>query len=188
MKPFNLDGRIFIHQAADDVLAASQAGESAMAPVKKMTKSKNPKPIHNRPTCVLVPPTISHFVMNLPGSATDFLRHFRGLYAGREELFAPQTQTQLPTVHCHCFALKSDDEVPRLDVAERVSKELGVKLEWDGIIDPPGWKLGDSIPRRDDRVVDGKVSVIMVREVAPNKNMYCATFRLPTEVAFAPRH
>lgn len=119
--------------------------------------------------------------MNLPASATEFLGHFRGLYAGHESLFTPHTATQLPVVHCHCFAFRSDDDVPRLDVAARVSAELGATLSWDGVIDSPG-------QRRECTIVDGKVAVNYVRDVSPQKTMYCASFRLPAAVAFAPRN
>lgn len=153
-----------------------------MVPSKRPSRTtrNDPKAVQPEPTRIALPPTISHFVMNLPASAIEFLPHFRGLYAGHEELFIPHTENKLPVVHTHCFALKSDDEVPRLDVAERVSKELGASLQWDGVIDCPG-------DRREMPIVEGKVSVHFVREVSPHKNMYCATFRLPAEVAFAPR-
>lgn len=114
--------------------------------------------------------------MNLPASATEFLSSYRGLYAGQEALFAPHTQTRLPMIHVHCFALKSDDDVPRIDISERVSKELGTTLRWDG-------KTGATV----NEVEDGQVAVNHVRDVAPAKSMYCASFRLPSEVAFAPR-
>lgn len=105
--------------------------------------------------------------MNLPASAIEFISHFRGLYEGQEELFAPHTQTELPMIHVHCFALKSDDDVPRTDICERISKELGVTM-----VHGKG---------------DGEVSIHSVRDVAPAKSMYCASFRLPAAVAFAPR-
>ncbi|CAN8098881.1 unnamed protein product [Discula destructiva] len=181
VRPFNEDGRVFIHQAADDVVAASQAGDAAVIPAKKPSRKAPQAVVQAESTRVPVPPTISHFVMNLPASATEFLGHFRSLYAGHESLFQPHTTTPLPVVHCHCFALKSDDDVPRLDVAERVSKELGVTMAWDGVIDCPG-------ERRDCKVVDGKVSVHYVRDVSPQKSMFCASFRVPAEVAFAPRN
>lgn len=150
-----------------------------MVPPKKQSRSA-PQSSMQKPTRVSVPPTISHFVMNLPASATEFLGHFRGLYAGHEALFTPATTTLLPIVHCHCFALKSDGPEPRLDVAARVSKELGATLTWDGVVDWPG-------ERRASEIIDGKVAVSYVRDVSPQKTMYCASFRLPVEVAFTPR-
>lgn len=118
--------------------------------------------------------------MNLPASAIEFLSYYQGLYPGHKDLFAPHTEAKLPVVHVHCFALKSDDDTPRLDVAQRVSKELGCDMQWDGVADRPGAQGGE--------VEDGKVAVHLVRDVAPAKSMYCASFRLPAEVAFAPRN
>lgn len=183
VRAYNEDGRVFIRKAADEVFAASQAGEATLIPYKKPSRSarNDTDAVQPASTRVPVPPTISHFVMNLPASAIEFLRHFHGLYAGHEDLFAPHTEKELPIVHTHCFAPKSDDDVPRLEVAERVSKELGATLEWDGVIDSPG-------DRRDSTIVKGKVSVHYVRDVSPQKTMYCATFRLPAEVAFSPRN
>lgn len=153
-----------------------------MVPNKRPSRSarNEPQAVQHEPTRVPLPPTISHFVMNLPASAIEFLPHFQGLYAGHEDLFAPHTKNELPVVHVHCFALKADDEVPRLDIVQRVSKELGASLEWDGVIDSPG-------DRRDMAIIDGKVCVNFVREVSPHKSMYCASFKVPGEVAFAPR-
>lgn len=147
-----------------------------MVPSKQKFSRSNPDAKRPPPTVVPIPPTISHFVMNLPASAIDFLSCYRGLYAGQEALFAPNTKTDLPMVHVHCFALKSDDDEPRIDVCERVSKELGITLSWDGQTAPTG-----------SEVKDGQVAVHHVRDVAPAKSMYCASFRLPAEVAFAPR-
>lgn len=111
--------------------------------------------------------------MNLPASAMTFLDCFRGLYAGHEDLFAPAPEggvkRKLPLVHVHCFAVKSDDDVPLLDIAARISAELGVAMR-------PG-----------DAEREGEVAIHDVRDVAPAKRMFCATFRLPAEVTFAPR-
>lgn len=150
------------------MLAASQRGEGASIAPKRPSRSKA-VPVAPEPTFIPLPPTISHFVMNLPASAITFLDCFRGLYAGREDLFAGGDR-KLPLVHVHCFALKSDDDVPLLDIAERVSKELGVKM-----------RHGDDVER------EGEVVIHDVRDVAPAKRMFCATFRLPAEVAFAKR-
>ncbi|OIW35108.1 hypothetical protein CONLIGDRAFT_651296 [Coniochaeta ligniaria NRRL 30616] len=171
VRPFNEDGRTFIRKAADDVLAASRRGEAATIAPKRASRSKAAVPVAPEPTLVPLPPTISHFVMNLPASAITFLDCFRGLYAGHEDLFAAGAGggRKLPLVHVHCFALKSDDDVPLLDIAERISKELGVSMR-------PG-----------DAEREGEVAIHDVRDVAPAKRMFCATFRLPAEVAFAPR-
>lgn len=144
-----------------------------MVPSKQRTSRSNPDAKRPQPTVVPIPPIISHFVMNLPASAIEFLPYYRGLYAGQEALFAPHTSTKLPMIHVHCFALKSDDDEPRIDVCERVSKELGVTMRWDS------GKQGNAD--------EGLVVVHHVRDVAPAKSMYCASFRLPAEVAFAAR-
>jgi len=91
------------------------------------------------------------------------------LYAGKEELFAPHTETKLPVVHVHCFAPKLSDEEVFEDINKRIYDEIGVRL-------PAG-----------DDLDSGQVSVYDVRDVAPNKRMFCASFRIPAEVAFAPR-
>ncbi|TQV95875.1 tRNA (guanine-N(1)-)-methyltransferase [Cordyceps javanica] len=101
--------------------------------------------------------------------APKFLHNFRGIYHGQEALFAPHTATSLPLVHTHCFAVKADDATPLDDICDRIEKEIGVRLV-------PG-----------DAEVDGQVSIHEVRDVAPAKRMFCASFRVPPSVAFAPR-
>ncbi|KAI5927765.1 Met-10+ like-protein-domain-containing protein [Camillea tinctor] len=184
VRPFNEDGRTFIRRAADLVYEASARGEYALAEGSRKDRRRKPPPHdHNtksatpppEPQRTPLPPTISHFVMNLPASSLSFLPSFRGLYFGREALFAPHTATKLPLVHAHCFAGKPEndsDEAPFRDVVERVARGLGVE----------GLLLG-----KEGEVEEGAVEVREVRNVAPNKTMYCASFRVPAEVAFAPR-
>ncbi|KAL1880183.1 hypothetical protein VTK73DRAFT_6214 [Phialemonium thermophilum] len=170
VRPFNEDGRTFIRKAADSVLEASRKGEYALVPAKRPVKSKSsPTEKASEPKRVPVPPVISHFVMNLPASAITFLGCYRGLYWGNEALFSGESAAKLPLIHVHCFALKSDGDVPIRDICERVSSELGVTMK-------PG-----------DPDVEGEVAIHDVRDVAPAKRMFCATFRLPAQVAFAPR-
>lgn len=107
--------------------------------------------------------------MNLPASAIEFLHNFKGVYHGQEKLFTPHTDVQLPMVHTHCFAVKADDATPLDDICERIYKEIGVKLV-------PG-----------DAEMPGQVGIHEVRDVAPAKRMFCASFRVPPEVAFASR-
>lgn len=168
VKPFNRDAHQFIREAADLVLEASQRGDHAVVkPAKVSRTSKEPKP---KPVHVPVPPTISHFVMNLPASAIEFLHNFRGVYEGHEDLFAPHTQTSLPMIHVHCFAPKPNNDTAVQGVLDRIEKEIGVRLEPSS--------SGDE---------EGKAYFHEVRDVAPNKLMFCVDFRLPRQVAFAPR-
>lgn len=69
-------------------------------------------------------------------------------------------------VHVHCFSTKSDDNVKETsEICDRISKVLGWEIK-------PG---------------DDEMTVYEVRDVAPKKRMFCATFRLPHEVAFRER-
>ncbi|KAI1105255.1 Met-10+ like-protein-domain-containing protein [Jackrogersella minutella] len=177
VRPFNQDGRIFIKKAVDLVYNAYKNGEHAVTPPsRKEVRQSHPnmkKPdrawLIRSPKRVRFPPTINHFVMNLPASAITFLPRFRGLYAEREPLFAPHTDTKLPLVHVYCFGPKADDDIAFKDICERISAELGVEMK-------PG-----------DAKNANEVSIMEIRNVAPNKNMFCASFRVPPEVAFAPR-
>lgn len=48
--------------------------------------------------------TVSHFVMNLPDSAIDFLDAFRGvLLESASERDLSGNYANMPMVHCHCF-------------------------------------------------------------------------------------
>jgi tRNA (guanine37-N1)-methyltransferase len=104
--------------------------------------------------------------MNLPASAISFLGSFNGLYQGHEALFEPHTSTKLPMVHVHCFSTKSEDNVKEgLEIYARISETLDYAIR-------PG----------DDELV-----IHEVRDVAPKKRMFCASFRIPAAVAFRER-
>lgn len=156
------------------VLEASKRGEFAnVNPPGKPARDK-PRP---EPRKISVPPTVSHFVMNLPASAIEFLHNFRGLYEGHEDLFnstgateQQDHQRQLPMVHVHCFAPKPNSPESVRSVLERIEKEIGVLL-----------KEGDGS-------LEGQATLHEVRDVAPAKLMFCVSFRLPRSVAFAKRN
>ncbi|KAG1754966.1 Met-10+ like-protein-domain-containing protein [Suillus paluster] len=104
---------------------------------------------------------ISHFVMNLPDSAIDFLDSFRGILSeSTSERDLSGIYTEMPMVHCHCFTRELEPDRAQADIRQRVESKLGHKL-------------------------GAEVTLHMVRSVAPNKDMYCISFRLPRDVAFA---
>ncbi len=75
-------------------------------------------------------------------------------------------------VHVHCFSTKSDDNVREgKDICERISDSLGARV----------------VPKGEGREGDTEVEIYDVRDVAPLKRMFCASFRLPGSVAFAKR-
>ncbi|KAF8514796.1 Met-10+ like-protein-domain-containing protein [Gautieria morchelliformis] len=101
---------------------------------------------------------ISHFVMNLPDSAITFLGAFRGLFTEIRE--HPDFETvyhEKPMVHCYCFTRELEPDRAEKDIRERVSTSLGHQMT-------------------------GSESIHLVRRVAPNKDMYCISFRLPNEI------
>jgi tRNA (guanine37-N1)-methyltransferase len=119
--------------------------------------------------------------MNLPASAIEFLSSYRGVYAGKQHLFHPHTATKLPMVHVHCFSYKADDETPAVDICERISREVGFEFR----AAPRGDNGMEGLEEEVEE--EGMVRIHGVRDVAPAKSMYCASFRLPAAVAFAER-
>lgn len=101
--------------------------------------------------------------MNLPASALTFLPDFIGLYRGQEPLFVPYATAKLPMIHVYCFSTKSDDnKAEEIKICKEISEQLKHEVK-------PG---------------DPEVTIWDVRDVAPQKRMFCASFRLPKEVAF----
>jgi tRNA (guanine37-N1)-methyltransferase len=166
VRPFCSDGNEFIHKTAADLLALTASKENTITIPAKRSRNADPKTPVAPPKVITIPQTISHFVMNLPATAIDFLPSFSGLYHGHEDFFEPHTANKLPMVHVHCFSTKSEDNVrEHIDICQRITEKLGVEIK-------PG---------------DEELTIHDVRDVAPLKRMFCASFRLPAEVAFRPR-
>jgi tRNA (guanine37-N1)-methyltransferase len=108
---------------------------------------------------------ISHFVMNLPDSAITFLDAFRGVLSPAIGLLGRNGMNHvypsMPMIHCYCFTREIEPDKAEFDIRMRVEKILG-------------------------HILDDDASLHLVRSVAPNKNMYCISFRLPRTVAFSP--
>lgn len=162
MRPFNQDGHTFISYAVNELIELSATGNNTVTiPAKRKFKAKPSEVLP--PTILTLPTTVNHFVMNLPASAIDFLGSYKSVYHGKEKLFEPYTKAKLPMVHVHCFSTKSADNAREaVEICGRISEKLGHKVE----------------------VGDPDLSIHDVRDVAPNKRMFCASFRIPAEVAF----
>ena len=111
---------------------------------------------------------VSHFIMNLPASAPEFLDAFRGYPF---ELDDTDNQTALksvharPWVHTYCFAPKTAHNQNYGCAVDRCTKALGCNL---------------------DRNLD-ELEIRVVRDVSPSQNMICVSFKLPVEVAELPK-
>jgi tRNA (guanine37-N1)-methyltransferase len=162
VRAFNEDGRNFIKEATKTLFQEDRIVtlQQKLSRSQKLD-SPNLKPFEQKLT---QPKLFSHFVMNLPATAITFLPSFIGLYAQAD---IPKGQP-LPKVHVYCFSTKSDDnEAESLKICEEISSLL--KFEFK-----PG-----------DGDAEGEVAVHDVRDVAPKKRMFCASFRLPEAVAFS---
>jgi len=171
VRAHNADGREFVRSAIRDLYAAHSSPETNPAtvpghPVKySRTKAAAGIPQVTKPEDrkIPVPATFAHFVMNLPASAVEFLDAFRGAYSGLEHIFESEG-VELPLIHVHTFHRETQERGPefaREDLLEAIANYLGSEVEGGGL------------------------ELFHVRRVAPSKSMYCASFRLPAEAAFA---
>ena len=168
MGAHNEDGSDFIRSSTKKLLTVEAKATITKRTPRSLRDSSDFRGVEQE---VLVrPQTFAHYVLNLPASAISFLPSFIGLYKGQEHLFAPEAKTKLPLVHVYCFNTKEDDIKA---VEGRICKEISDRLAFD--------------MRPGDGETEGQVSTWDVRDVAPSKRMFCATFRLPAKVAFDPR-
>lgn len=165
VRPFNEDGKTFIPSSAAALLKSDRKVEV----LKKM--SRREATANQKPEVLKTfqePKVFNHYVMNLPATAIYFLNNFSGLYPPELQKELPEG-TQMPLVHVYCFSTKSDDNVEEgKKICEEITQQLNFTMK-------PG------------RIQDGDVEIHDVRDVAPKKRMFCASFRLPTEVAFRER-
>ena len=161
VSPFNQDGHQFIKTAPRELLETSHRAKIIEARRKRSRSRKVERDFME------MPKIFSHFVLNLPASAISFLSSLKGIYSSHEDMFYPRTVTQMPLIHVYCFELLMNGEsAAHSEICRRISEEIGHKVQ-------PG-----------DYETRDQVSIHDVRDVAPNKHMFCATFRLAPEVAF----
>ncbi|KAI5279185.1 tRNA(m(1)G37)methyltransferase [Ascosphaera aggregata] len=169
VKVFNEDGRAFIKRATKELLTQPLVVVQIMPKKAFRAKPASPtRPLKESPEIITCPRTFDHYVMNLPATAIDFLGAFRGIYAGRENLFEPSGSRKLPLVHVYCFSTNSPDIAnEERAICERVSNALGYTF------------------RREDIGGKYELEIRPVRLVSPNKQMFSVTFRTPEQVIFA---
>ena len=157
VRPFNQDGNSFIRSSARELLQTEFSVDVTPKLPRISAKPIPPKEF------LRLPRTFAHYILNLPASAITFLPSFIGLYASQEHLFSPHTSRKLPMVHVYCFNTKSEtNEEEKVKICREISTQLGHEIT-------PG---------------DEELGIWDVRDVAPLKRMFCASFRLPAEVAF----
>lgn len=174
VRAYNKDGLDFIQSATEDLFRT----EYVVNTTPQLKVSRRPTPGTGQPapatpkrTYLHQPKTFAHYVLNLPASATTFLSAFVGLHKSRAAFYAANPEVKLPMIHVYCFSTKSEDNVKEgIEICEEISRRLGYEMK-------PGM-AGD-----DEK--EGVVQIFDVRDVAPVKRMFCASFRLPAQVAFA---
>uniref|UniRef100_A0A0W0F1U0 tRNA (guanine(37)-N1)-methyltransferase n=1 Tax=Moniliophthora roreri TaxID=221103 RepID=A0A0W0F1U0_MONRR len=158
------DGRDFIshafQQVADSPFPPYLGPKLSKTQARKSEKEARKNASTPAETSPSIPPrkTIDHFVMNLPDTAIHFLDAFRGVLStpALRELYS-----KMPMVHCHCFTRELEPEGAEIDIRKPELKRVEEKLGY---------------PITED------VKLVFVRSVAPGKDMYCISFRLPYKV------
>ncbi|KAJ4372236.1 tRNA(m(1)G37)methyltransferase [Neocucurbitaria cava] len=161
VKSWNMDGGDFIKKAAAELLTIEHHVDifpkvkfSRSAPQSSDARRRNLQPIKT----LVQPRVFSHYVMNLPASAITFLPNFIGLYSPLES--SPTTGHLYRSNQRHRRGTRIANETK--EICEEISRQLGHEITPD----------------------TPEVQIYDVRDVAPKKRMFCASFRLPEEVAF----
>ncbi|ODV82558.1 hypothetical protein CANARDRAFT_205009 [[Candida] arabinofermentans NRRL YB-2248] len=171
--PFNQDGRDFI-KSSPTILQqyALENPEVKLSKPKSSTHKNGTSKRHCPPTPTAPTPTFfSHYVMNLPDSAITFVDSYIGLFSNAfpqltKEQIKELPGFKLPIINVHHFEKFEHTETPTdEELHKRVHSKLTKLLNYDIPFD--------------------NVKFHLVRMVAPTKPMYCVSFELPEEVAFA---
>lgn len=89
---------------------------------QKRQREKLPSDAHSSKTEASDAPRskITHFVMNLPDSALEFLDAFRGILTPRGETEGrlDGVYVTMPMVHCYCFTRELDPHKAKADIRE----------------------------------------------------------------------
>ena len=89
---------------------------------------------------------------------------------------------EMPMVHCHCFTREMEREGAERDIRQARRHSIQRAQLADRSLQRVHEQLGRALRDEDE------VSLHLVRSVAPNKDMYCISFRLPRDVALESSH
>lgn len=170
VKPYCEDARTFIKDGVSALYEFAKENPTVSLPPKGRISRSKPAEQQPKPENIKVPFYYSHYVMNLPDSAVEFLDSFIGLYHDenlRKQVFGSDSieDIKLPTINVHCFH-KYDPHLPEPsenEIFEELRKKVSQKIDFEIALD--------------------QLSFHAVRKVAPTKTMYCISFKLPLEVA-----
>ena len=166
--PFNMDGAQLIKDSPKMLMDYVKEH-----PTIRTVSHPNGHAKRRKVSELKVPHFFSEYAMNLPGSAITFVPAYVGLFShafsgmSKEEIQS-LPDYKLPIIHVYHFEKFSPTEKPEPSEEElfsRIHKKISNYLNYD-------------IPFE-------KLSFHLVRKVAPTKPMYCISFELPEEVAFA---
>ena len=175
----NLDGREFVKQSPKILQNFRKSVSSIKFTDKGMSsksKAEKAEPSTKKRTMNLdVPLFVSHYVMNLPDSAITFVDSYIGLFSNAypglsKEEVKQLTGYKLPVINVHHFEKYKEEEIEG-DVEEELKRRMHRKV----------------VEQLNFEISIESLKFHLVRQVAPCKLMYCISFRLPEEVAFAPQ-
>ena len=155
---------------------------------------------------------VDHVIMNLPAQALHFIDCLHGLYQSlrqqrqEEGKERESAERRLPVVHVYCFSKEEGEAGKVRDVMQRAEAMLGVGLGTPVLSGEKreGQKSGGRERKRrraEERTAGTEEAkeaaaapdaadrwsrplLHFVRNVAPNKDMLCLSFRLPADVAY----
>ncbi len=112
-----------------------------------------------------------HIIMNLPALAVEFLDAFRGLFCD-----IPKDSIQntiLPRVYCYAFMYGENNVSSEMYATKGADLQADLKERVEGVLGQP---------------LEEGYNMRLVRNVAPNKDMLCASFTLTEDILFEQVH